>query len=603
MALQNTTTIYVAGTEITAFKSLQLHQSIDTHHRLELVCRMDVLENLTQALGESSKNYLGETITIQTSALGSFSGYEALEFKGIVSQITTIKGHEASSGDEVVITALSPTFIADDGPHYASYNDLSLAEILDRTFSDYDRSKLEVQIQPNNSATLHYSVQNGESAYSYASRLAAQYGEWFYYNGSKLIFGAPEEEELTLTYGFDLKEYNLNLTPQSYNYKFYANDYLLNDVHEKDAKDISSGASGYSGFVSSKSDSIYTKETKVWHNLYNDPQAKQRLDSSIELQKKAIEMQQVKLNGISDNPGVKLGNIVTIEGANYRVVNITHSNTENGDYENRFEAVTADFDAYPNTNINAFPKSDTQTAIVMENADPDGLGRIRVQMPWQKITGEMTPWIRIVTPHAGGEKGFHFIPEMGEEVLIGFEGGNAEHPYMLGSLYNGGGKASAFQSNSNAIKALQTRSGNKVVMNDDDGSITIADPSGNVIVMQGNGEIVIQAPNKLTFASKDINIMAGNSINIIAKPNEEGGGVGTMSIYAQRDLGIHVADEGLGIKANKDVTITSQTASANLNAKTDANIKGETSLNLDGDKLNITGGSKIKIESSDTDIL
>ena len=603
MALQSTTTIFISGTEIEAFKSIELHQSIDAHHRLELVCRMDVLENLTQALGESSKNYLGETITLQTSALDDINGYRTLEFKGIVSQITTIKGHEASSGDEIVITALSPTFIADDGPHYASYNDVSLAEILDRTFSDYDRSKLEVLIQPNNTATLHYSVQNGESAYNYASRLAAQYGEWFYYNGAKLIFGAPEEEELVLTYGFDLKEYNLNLTPQSYNYKFYANDYLLNDVHEKDAKDISSGASGYSGFVSSKSDSIYTKETKVWHNLYNDPQAKQRLDSSIELQKKAIEMQQVKLNGISDNPGVKLGNIVTIEGANYRVINITHSNAENGDYENRFEAVTADFDAYPNTNINAFPKSDTQTAIVMENADPDGLGRLRVQMPWQKITGEMTPWIRIVTPHAGGEKGFHFIPETGEEVLIGFEGGNAEHPYILGSLYNGGGKASAFQSSSNAIKALQTRSGNKVVMNDDDGSITIADPSGNVIVMQGNGEIIIQAPNKLTLASKDINIMAGNSINIIAKPNEEGGGVGTMSIYAQRDLGIHVADEGIGIKANKDITITSETASANLNAKTDANIKGETSVNLDGDKLNITGGSKIKIESSDTDIL
>ena len=48
---------------------------------------------------------------------------------------------------------------------------------------------------------------------------------------------------------------------------------------------------------------------------------------------------------------------------------------------------------------------------------------------------------------------------------------------------------------------------------------------------------------------------------------------------------------------------TNETASANLNAKTDANIKGETSVNLDGDKLNITGGSKIKIESSDTDIL
>ncbi|WP_055446370.1 type VI secretion system Vgr family protein [Lacinutrix mariniflava] len=603
MALQSKTTIFISGTEISAFKAINLHQRIDSHHKLELVCRMDVLEDLSLTLGESSKNFLGETLTLQITSIGTFNGYKTLEFKGIVSQITTVKGHEASYGDEIIITALSPTFIADDGPHYASYNDLTLSDILDRTFSDYDKSKLEVLIQPNNTSTLHYSVQNNESAYDYASRLAAQYGEWFYYNGTQLIFGTPETEELSLTYGFDLKEYNLNLIPQSHNYKYYANDYLLNDVHQKNSNDVSSGASGYSGFVSSKANTIFNKQTKVWHNLYNDSNSKQRLDNSIELQKKAIEIQQVKLNGVSDNPGVKLGKIVTVEGANYRVTNVTHTNTENGDYQNRFQAVTAEFDAYPNTNINAFPKSDTQTAIVMENADPDGFGRIRVQFPWQKDVGEMTPWIRVVSPHAGGDKGFHFIPEINEEVLVGFEGGNAEHPYMMGSLYNGNGKASAFQSNSNAIKALQTRSGNKVVMNDDDGSITIADPSGNVIVMQGNGEIIIQAPNKLTLASKDINIMAGNSINIIAKPNEEGGGVGTMSIYAQRDLGINVADEGIGIKANKDITITSETASANLNAKTDANIKGETSVNLDGDKLNITGGSKIKIESSDTDIL
>lgn len=169
---------------------------------------------------------------------------------------------------------------------------------------------------------------------------------------------------------------------------------------------------------------------------------------------------------------------------------------------------------FPDTNFEATPKSDTQTAVIMENSDPDGLARVKVQFPWQKPTGETTPWIRVVTPHGGGDKGFHFIPEVGEEVLIGFEGANAERPYMMGgSLYNGNGKAGgAFQSDSNAIKALQTRSGNKVVMNDDDGSITIADPSGNVIVMQGNGEIVIQAPNKLTLASKDINIMAGNSL-------------------------------------------------------------------------------------------
>jgi len=199
MALQSKTNIYINGKEIKAFKRLMLNQQLDSHHVMELVCRMDVLEDLSQTLGESSKNYLGETIALQITSLDAYTGYKALEFKGIVTQVKTVKGHEASSGDTIVIKAQSPTFIADDGPNYASFNDTNLSDILNKTFSGYDKSKLDVLIQPNNNSSLHYSVQHNESAYDYASRLAAQYGEWFYYNGSKLVFGKPETEELTLT--------------------------------------------------------------------------------------------------------------------------------------------------------------------------------------------------------------------------------------------------------------------------------------------------------------------------------------------------------------------------------------------------------------------
>src|SRR5690606_11389898 len=78
MALQNTTTLRVAETEITAFKSISLFQEIDAHHDLEVVCRMDVLENLSATLGEASKNFLGEIITLQTASLDTLSGYKNL---------------------------------------------------------------------------------------------------------------------------------------------------------------------------------------------------------------------------------------------------------------------------------------------------------------------------------------------------------------------------------------------------------------------------------------------------------------------------------------------------------------------------------------------
>ena len=583
MALQSNTQIHIGGTEITTFKRFTIHQQIDSHHLLDLECRMDVLENLSAELGEASKNFLGETITIQVSSIDAISGYKEFEFKGIVIEVKTVKGFNTSSGNKIVIKAQSPTFLSDDGSHYASYNDVLLSEIIDKTFQDYDKSKLEILVQPSNDSTLHYSVQHNESAYNYASRLAAQYGEWFYYNGNQLIFGTPEAEELELIYNKDLKEYNLSLMPQSNNYKYYTKDYLLNEVHEKDAKEITSGANGYNGFVANTANTIFNKETKVWHNQYNDQQSKARLDKSIELQQKAIEIRQVKLKGVSDNPGVKLGNIVKVEGGRYRITTITHTNNETGDYENRFEAVTAEIDAYPKTNIQAFPRSESQTATVTENADPKGLGRVKVQFPWQKDLGEMTPWIRIVTAHAGGDKGFQFIPETGEEVLIGFEGANAEKPYMLGSLYHGTAKPDSWKTDANDIKAIRTRSGHTIEFNDAKGaeSITITDINKNTIYIDtANNDITVTANETMTFNAKNMLINVTENMDISVGKNK------TESI-----------EENYSISAlNEDKQIVEKMKLISASYKQEAQ---EITI-IASKEITTEASGKIKISSSDT---
>jgi len=262
--------------------------------------------------------------------------------------------------------------------------------------------------------------------------------------------------------------------PLPNNFNYFTNDYLTDEKHEKKTSEVSTGSSGYSSFTSERGNALYAKETNVWVNGFSDPGLKQRMDTHVEQQKKAVETQQVRMKGDSDNPGVGIGKIIDIQGENashgrYRVIKVRHSNNENGQYHNTFEALSADMDVFPDTNFEAIPKSDTQTAVVMENSDPDGLARVKVQFPWQRSTGETTPWIRVVTPHGGGDKGFHFIPEVGEEVLVGFEGANAERPYMLGSLYNGNGKAESWKTEKNDIKAIKTRSGHTLSFSDEAG--------------------------------------------------------------------------------------------------------------------------------------
>jgi len=525
MALQSTIQLFIGGVSINAFKKLTLTQEIDNHHTLDILCRRDVLEKISDLYKDESNDFLGQTIILSVSSLDSVNVYKELKFNGIVTEVKVTNGFHQSQGDSILIKARSASILTDDGPHYASFSDENLNAILTDVFQKYDRSKLNTIISARTNAPVHYCVQNGESSFEFASRLSAQYGEWFYYDGENLIFGKPEtSEEVTLTYGFDLQEFSRSLHPRSNSYSFFTNDYLNNEKHEVTTAEITSSINGHNGYASNKSKDMFPHKSQVFLNTYNDTQTKQRLNNLVTEQKKAEEIKQVVVTGTSDNPGVSLGKIIKIKQQNngqstYRVIKVTHNATENGKYTNHFEGVSIDDDVYPNTNIFMHPKSDTQVATVTDNVDPDGISRIKVQFHWQKPLGEYTPWLRLITPHSGGEKGFHFIPEIGEEVLVGFEGGNAERPYVLGTLYNGKAKSSGWKTNNNDIKAIRTRSGHMIEFNDAEGKefITIIDQNANTIhIDTANNNITISALEKMTLNAKnfEMNVEQDATFNI-----------------------------------------------------------------------------------------
>jgi len=559
MGLHTQTQIYVGETPILAFKEFTLHQPIGDHNTFEIVCRLDVLDNDVGDLAAVTKEFLGEIATIQVSVVG-FTGFSELRFKGVVTAIRNVKGYHLQGGDVVVIVGKSTSVITDDGPHMASFNDKNLSGIVNETFQQYEKGKLALTVNPKNNTSLHYCVQQQESSFQYVNRLSKQYGEWFYSDGERLIFGAPENgNEVTLRYGEDLKQFSFELAPQSSNYNYFTNDYITDKIHTKDTNGISTGVNGFNGFATKKANVLYAKQTDVYLNSYNDPESKQRLDSLVTLQKKAIEQKQVSIEGVSINPGLVLGALVKIENekgsyGTFRISEITHTNNENGKYENNFRAISAESDAYPLTDISLFPQSQTQTAIVKENNDPEGMGRIKVQFPWQQKNGAMTPWVRIVTPHGGGDKGFHFIPELEEEVLIGFEGGNAECPYMVGSLYHKSKQPESWKTDANDIKAIRTRSGHTIELNDTDGAefINITDAKGNLITIDTVGETITMN------ALKDININAGENINISAGQN--------IIVKAGTNLS-QSAGENISSVASKDILLN---ASGNMTEMADS---------------------------------
>ena len=78
-------------------------------------------------------------------------------------------------------------------------------------------------------------------------------------------------------------------------------------------------------------------------------------------------------------------------------------------------------------------------ATVLDIKDPDGMGRVKVTLPWSPDTGSdrYEAWARVATLMGGNNRGSWFIPDVNDEVLVSFEGGDARRPYVIGSLWNG----------------------------------------------------------------------------------------------------------------------------------------------------------------------
>jgi len=149
------------------------------------------------------------------------------------------------------------------------------------------------------------------------------------------------------------------------------------------------------------------------------------------------------------------------------------------------------------------------TGTVVDNVDPASMGRLKVRLRWLD-QGESTRWLRMVAPYAGNARGLHFLPEVGDEVLVVFELGDPERPIVVGSLWNGKDLAPTVAGNT--AKRIVTRSGNTIQFFDDDANqerieiysatgqcwVQLANNGGQpLLTIHSEGDIAIEAKNEI----------------------------------------------------------------------------------------------------------
>jgi type VI secretion system secreted protein VgrG len=525
MGLHTSTEIYLFGGLFTSqFNSFSLYQEIGNHHHLEIAFRTDEFEKLLKEKETSS--LFGEKISIK---IVDDVSNQILEFVGCITQVNKTKTDQSGSGDEIIIIAKSPTIFADNGSDYKSFIEKSPSEIVEAVLGNFSELKTKVSNYPNK---LPYSVQHNESAFQYVCRLGAQYGQWCYYDGSKFIFGNPTSGDtaVKLHYQYDLLEFNYTESPQPTEFT-----YSTYDISTK--KNLSSSNSFGDGAL--KANDLRDANTNLW---INEPTGRGNLGDVVKIQAEALAINQVRFTGSSTNPTLLLGMKVQptgtgdadgkgeIEGT-FRIIKISHSCNEIGNYQNQFEAVSTKYSAYPYTNVLSYPVSQNQIGqVIQTHEDPDSLGRIQVRLSYHD--GFEPIWMRMLTPHPGNKHGIFFLPEVGDEVLVGFEGNNAEHPYVMGCLYNGKDKPPHEPDDKNTLKTIKTRSGLRIEFNDEDKIFTIETPAKNTIVLdEKEKSITIADQNKNTItmdasgitidSCKDLILEATGDVKITAKMNIE----------------------------------------------------------------------------------
>jgi type VI secretion system secreted protein VgrG len=551
MAQLTATTININGKDIAQFTSFTLQQNIFEHHNFTLVCPAESIDGKLGSVFNQSKELIGAQINVRTLAI---AGRGRLDFAGVVTQVETARfsGH---AGD-LIITGYSPTILLDSGPHCKSWEKKALKNIANDCLSHFPQNLLNPKIAPTNGETLSYIVQYKETAWQFLNRMGATYGDWFYYNGKNVVLGTPTGTNVDLVFGSNLSRFNMSLQVRPSNFEVMAYDYLNNEVYDTTPTGIEAkaGLDNFGKHTYQKSQTFFDTQPKQWNNNYVTN--KKQLDDFTNTRAAAQSSNMVKFNGASGHPGVQLGNTVEVKGNNvfnnadeaygqFTVIGVTHHTDGQGNYNNDFLAIPASIKTPPVTAY-AEPICETQSAIVTDNYDPKGLGRVRVRFHWMKPS-EKTPWIRMMMPHAGGGKGHFFIPEIEEEVIVAFEDNNALKPYVQGSMYNAG-QNNSYSNDGNDVKIIQTRSGTKIKMNDAEGSVFVEDPSGNTWLMDGKGNIKVNAPNNMSFiVGKNFDISVGENMTTNIGANE------TITIGNNKTE--RIAKDYMQFSDNKNVTV------------------------------------------------
>ncbi len=606
----NPITISIGKKTLSSFISLQIDQNIGTHHRFQMSVELETGSNRYVHNINSSKEWLGESIVVKAANTPIFVGV-----------VTNVQLHrEGSDFGCIIVSGYSATYRMETAHSCFSWNDRTIGDVVKKLC---EQAKVQLELNPAFKETKDFICQYEESDFDFIRRLAHQYQEWMYFDGTKLIFGKPRKlaDPIILEYGTTLSSLDIGLQTLARSEQVFSYHSGADREMQRMTPDLAYGHDKLAGEAFRASLGMFSKPARQ-HAL-------PRISNETELinymgRKQAAETAETHyITAESQVPTLRVGSVISLYSSflervgnlseeslgNFIIIEITHEVSQGSYYKNRFKAIPATIKALPSPKVR-MPLAETQMATVLSNADPQGKGRVRVRMNWQ-TDGMQTGWVRVMTPDGGSSsdvksnRGFVFIPEVGDQVLLGFRHGDPARPYVMGSLFNGTTGRGGLEGNH--MKSLTTRSGHTIKLNDSLSSlgITIKDIKGNSIHIDSVGDdiiinakrnITINAGETFTVNCKNANILAEESINMNAEQDITSVSGESTSIQAGESLTEIAADSYVLSANDANVQVTEE---HNLQASTISETAEKINIDSTMEDLDLSSPKKVNIQSSE----
>lgn len=547
--------IVVDGTELDPsyqLLSLSIYKELNRVSSASMIFRDGDAALQTFPLSNQPYFVPGKKIEISIGRDGANTG----SFKGIIAR-HSIKV-KANGNTQLQIECMDAAVKMTIGRHNQYFANVKDSDVFDDLISKYG-----LKSNPETTKLLHKElVQHNITDWDFMLLRSEANGMLVNVDDGTITIAKPaiQNEVLQVNYGSSVLEFEAEIDAR-YQYKSvnaeswdYSNQQLFQ-------ADTSSSSFAEQGNISASdlANALSPDKFDIHHSGHKLEQELQDWTDGIMLRSRLAKIRgRAKFTGFS---GIKPGNTVLLSGVGDRFngkayVTAVRQDVGDGTWETQIQfGLDPRRYAFIHQDMNDAPSaglvggiSGLQIGIVVQlESDPDGQDRIQVRIPVIDSNAQGI-WTRVASLDAGDSRGAFFMPEIGDEVIVGFINDDPRDAVVLGMLHSSNKPAPITPSDANNEKGFTTRSKMHLSFNDDTKTIVIDTPAGNSITIDEQSmqiEIKDQNQNKITMGTSGISLESPMNIDIKA------GAVLTLAGGTSLSIGA----PSLSVKADADVSI------------------------------------------------